>query len=205
MKSIDYDEVEKKLKPYRESSLEYLKRAIFDEPDIPFDLSLQNDRFCSDSRCTGCGACEAICPLKAISMARDPEGFSVPEVDESKCVHCGKCHTVCQVFVKKESSEDIHCFAVKNSDQIRRVSSSGGVFRALAEKTFSENGIVCAAGMDESYHVYHMFAADMEELQPMCGTYYVQSDLKDSFFKIREYLNAGKKVLLSERHVRLRV
>ncbi len=192
---INYDEVDKRLAKYLKDSREYLRRAIFDEPDIPFDTSIQNEMFCQDSRCTGCGACAWACPCKAIVMESDEEGFKKPVLDAAKCVRCHKCYTVCQVYVKKESVENQQYYAVKNTDEIRRVSSSGGVFRALAEQVFSENGLVCAAGMDREFRVYHKFAKKMEELQPMCGTYYVQSDLRDVYKKVEEHLKAKRKVL----------
>lgn len=192
---INYDEVDKRLAKYLKDSREYLRRAIFDEPDIPFDTSMQNDIFCQDSRCTGCGACALVCPCQAIVMESDEEGFKRPVLDAAKCVRCHRCHTVCQVYVKKESVENQRYYAVKNTDEIRRVSSSGGVFRALAEQVFSENGVVCAAGMDKEFHVYHMVAKNMEELQYMCGTYYVQSDLRDVYKKVEEHLKAKRKVL----------
>ena len=193
--AINYDQVDRQLEKYLNDSREYLRRAIFDEPDIPFDTSMQNDMFCQDSRCTGCGACAAACPCKAIIMENDDEGFKKPVLDESKCVHCHKCHAVCQVYAKKKSVEYQQYYAVKNTDEIRRISSSGGVFRALAEKTFSEGGVVCAAGMDDGFHVYHMVATNMEEIKPMCGTYYVQSDLRDTYKKVEEYLKEKRKVL----------
>lgn len=34
--------------------------------------------------CTGCRACEQICPVKAISMKEDDEGFITPKVDEER-------------------------------------------------------------------------------------------------------------------------
>lgn len=192
---IDYDEVDRRLKLYQNESREYLRRALYDEHDIAADIPLKNDMFCQDSRCTGCGACAVICPCQAISMETNAEGFRVPSLDESKCVHCHKCHVVCQVYAKKDKVVNQQYYAVKNRDEIRRNSSSGGMFRALAERILAEKGIVCAAGMDKDFHVYHMFAYKIEELQPMCGTYYVQSDLRDAYKKVETYLKDRKKVL----------
>lgn len=45
--------------------------------------------------CCGCTACYAICPVKAISMKPDEEGFLYPAIDEALCVRCGQCLTVC--------------------------------------------------------------------------------------------------------------
>lgn len=45
--------------------------------------------------CCGCTACYAICPISAISMAEDEEGFEYPKVDETKCTGCHICLTVC--------------------------------------------------------------------------------------------------------------
>lgn len=53
--------------------------------------------------CCGCSACYAICPLKAIIMEPDEEGFLYPVVDASKCVCCYKCLSVC---VFKENQKE---------------------------------------------------------------------------------------------------
>lgn len=45
--------------------------------------------------CCGCTACYAICPISAISMIEDEEGFEYPKVDETKCVGCYLCVKVC--------------------------------------------------------------------------------------------------------------
>ena len=47
------------------------------------------------SRCCGCGACAAICPHDAISMAPDAEGFLYPRIDPARCVDCGLCERRC--------------------------------------------------------------------------------------------------------------
>lgn len=46
-------------------------------------------------QCCGCSACYAICPVKAIHMEPDEEGFLYPSINEGKCVRCYKCLEVC--------------------------------------------------------------------------------------------------------------
>ena len=36
--------------------------------------------------CTGCGACNNICPVDAISMSEDRLGFYIPCINSSKCI-----------------------------------------------------------------------------------------------------------------------
>lgn len=45
--------------------------------------------------CCGCTACYAICPVRAISMKPDIEGFLFPKIDEDACIRCGRCLSVC--------------------------------------------------------------------------------------------------------------
>lgn len=45
--------------------------------------------------CCGCTACFAICPVDAILMRPDEEGFLYPVVDAMKCVRCYRCVSVC--------------------------------------------------------------------------------------------------------------
>ncbi|MBQ6476084.1 MAG: 4Fe-4S binding protein [Clostridia bacterium] len=45
----------------------------------------------SDS-CVACGACEAECPVGAISMGEEHY-----EIDQDACLNCGACQAVCPV------------------------------------------------------------------------------------------------------------
>lgn len=45
--------------------------------------------------CCGCAACYSICPMEAISMVEDEEGFEYPQIDSEKCSRCYKCLYVC--------------------------------------------------------------------------------------------------------------
>lgn len=45
--------------------------------------------------CCGCTACYAICPVNAIEMKMDEEGFLYPMINKEKCICCYKCISVC--------------------------------------------------------------------------------------------------------------
>ncbi len=45
--------------------------------------------------CCGCSACYAVCPVLAISMIPDEEGFLYPTIDINKCIRCYRCLLVC--------------------------------------------------------------------------------------------------------------
>lgn len=53
--------------------------------------------------CCGCSACYAICPVNAIVMQPDEEGFLYPSVQKDKCIRCYKCLSVCAF--KKDQKE----------------------------------------------------------------------------------------------------
>ena len=45
--------------------------------------------------CCGCSACYAICPVRAITMVADSEGFLYPRINKELCIRCYRCVTVC--------------------------------------------------------------------------------------------------------------
>lgn len=53
--------------------------------------------------CCGCTACYAICPMDAISMVEDEEGFLYPSVDAEKCIQCYQCIKACPIKAAKEN------------------------------------------------------------------------------------------------------
>lgn len=54
------------------------------------------------AKCTGCRACEQLCPVKCIEMVEDEEGFIFPKIDEEKCINCGLCKNRCPQLKEKE-------------------------------------------------------------------------------------------------------
>jgi coenzyme F420-reducing hydrogenase beta subunit len=147
--------------------------------------------------CSGCGACLAVCPQKAITMTPDAEGFVFPVIDNNLCVECGLCVRTCAFQnVPVTADEPLATYAAVNKDQTAlHSSSSGGVFAALASLTFEGGGVVfgCAFNSDmEPEHVCIDSPADMKRLQ---GSKYVQSDVKNTYAEAQKYLREGRRVL----------
>ncbi|MGN1369069.1 MAG: Coenzyme F420 hydrogenase/dehydrogenase, beta subunit C-terminal domain [Aristaeellaceae bacterium] len=148
--------------------------------------------------CSGCGACKEACPRKCISMQQCADGFLFPEVNEADCVHCGRCRAVCPYVHPVEKRRVLACFSgASGSDEARRGSSSGGIFCELARQVIAHHGIVAGARFDEHGKCVHSIARSMEELPPLMGSKYVQSECSGVFPEIAAALKNGTEVLFA--------
>lgn len=148
--------------------------------------------------CVGCNACVQRCPVSCISMHRDDQGFMYPKVNLDRCINCSLCEKVCPVLEQGEEREPLKVFAAVNPNQgIRSKSSSGGVFRAIAESVINQGGVVFGARFDSEWNVIHAYTETIEGLAPMMGAKYVQSEIGSSFIDAESFLKAGRKVLFS--------
>lgn len=148
--------------------------------------------------CCGCSACVQKCPKQCISLKEDNEGFLYPVVDKENCIDCGLCEKVCPVLHQGEPRNPLKVYAAKNKDEeIRRQSSSGGIFTLLAEKTILEGGVVFGARFDEHWEVVHDYTETIEGLAAFRGSKYVQSRMEDNYRKVEVFLKQGRKVLFS--------
>lgn len=147
------------------------------------------------AKCVGCTACYSICPVQAISMREESNGFLYPYVEDRQCIHCGKCISVCPLNGDRKNKEEPEVYALINIDLKKRMqSSSGGCAYALVKK-FLEKGSVYAAVYDENWNVVHRKIRNKRQLRCMMGSKYVQSDLGDIFRSIYQEIEQGRKVL----------
>lgn len=146
--------------------------------------------------CCGCGACYNSCPVGAITMVKDDEGFLGPVIDHDKCINCGKCRKACPVLnTKHENRSEPRCYAVMADTEVRKQSSSGGMFTLLANYIWDQGGYVCGAVLTDDISVEHIVTNNPNDLSRLRGSKYVQSNTKNCFSEVKKLLDADKKVL----------
>ncbi len=146
--------------------------------------------------CSGCGACEQACPVNALSMREDEEGFLFPVKDTKVCIDCGLCERICP-FSSPDYSNDVapDIFAAYLKDNAERMrSSSGGLFYLIACDVIDRGGVVVGAMLDSGLQCRHAVAETREELEPLRSSKYVQSATGDIFRRVRDILLRGREV-----------
>lgn len=149
--------------------------------------------------CCGCGGCMNVCPKHCITMKADDEGFLYPDVDRNACIDCGLCKKVCPVLnVGPDISFEQIAYLVQNKNEaVRRESTSGGAFTAIAQYVIEQGGVVFGATYDENFRVHHTFVEDVDELWRFRNSKYVQSDIGETFSQVRKLLKEGRMVCYS--------
>ena len=149
--------------------------------------------------CCGCSACCQACPKHCIKLETDIEGFKYPKVNQQECIGCGLCEKVCPFLNPQEPR--LHpiyiCAAKCNDDELRKKSSSGGIFSLFAEKIIEEGGVVFGACFDKNWNVIHDYTDSHDGIAAFRGSKYVQSDLKDSFQCVKFFLDKNRRVLFT--------
>lgn len=162
-------------------------------------LDVYKNKHVDFRQCTGCEMCVQICPIKAIIMEENEEGFFFPKVDNSKCVQCGQCAKRCPVL-EPISIENLNSTILysgyEKSLEYQEKCSSGGVFGLLADKVLQSGGIVFGAVFDASTKTIKHVSSDEYDLNDILRSKYVQSQIGNVYKKIKEILiTTDRKVL----------
>lgn len=149
-------------------------------------------------KCAGCGACYNVCPVNAITMEENQEGFLYPEINGEKCFECKKCQSVCPVKNTNQNSVPLAIYGCKNSNEnIRINSSSGGVFSLIAEYVENNKGVIYGAAFDKDFSVKHQRGETFEIWNAFSQSKYVQSDIGDVYNLVKKDLDNENMVLFS--------
>lgn len=193
---INYNKVNKNIDKIRQESKKWLLSSITYKAEETKDKFVKIEE---KDLCCGCTACYSVCPKNAIKMVRDNEGFLYPKVDKEKCINCGMCKKVCPILNKAKLNEfKPKAYLFQNSnEEIRRESTSGGIFTAIGEFVIKNNGIVYGAAFDDSFVVNHIGVVNADKLSKFRKSKYVQSNQNNCFKEIKQYLDTGKLVCYS--------
>lgn len=148
-------------------------------------------------KCTGCRACESICPVNAISFYQEEDTFLYPKIDEEKCIKCNKCSKVCMIDKSVNEESYIKAYAGYSTDEnIINFCSSGGFATALSLKYIEDGGIVCGVRYSDDYKSCEYSIAKTEkEVIKFSTSKYFQSEKNKIHREIEKFLQEGKKVL----------
>ena len=154
-----------------------------------------------ESKCTGCGACVNVCPQEAIRLTERHGYFLFPKIDESLCNGCGLCLKKCPVVSANPQSMGsdglfpIIYGAYAKDAEIRARSSSGGMFSILANYVLDNGGVLCGAAFTAGCKLEHVIVERREDIAPLRGSKYLQSDTGLVYKRIKAYLGTGRMAL----------
>lgn len=130
--------------------------------------------------CTGCAGCTVVCPVQAIRLRLNEEGFFVAEVDDLKCINCGRCVKVCV-----RTGDLSGCRAVKDGKlsaarskdpDILKNASSGGVVSELYTTALSQNCSIIGTEYDvNSEKALMRLVHSKNDIFHFAGSKYLQS------------------------------
>lgn len=148
--------------------------------------------------CSGCTACYNACPVSAIKMVTDDEGFSYPQVLKETCINCGKCEKACPIITKPVLGDKYYggFVAQSESDEVLNQSTSGGFIDALCKQVIEKlKGVAVGTVFGEDFLPKTVIAKTNETAKLFRGSKYAQSELGDIFKEVETILKSETYVL----------
>jgi len=148
--------------------------------------------------CTGCSACINICPVGALSLKQDKNGFYKPFLDKDKCVTCGKCEKICPIDNYEScNNNNPPLFVFNNFSKDTIKSATAGGFQILAKHFLSSEGKVVGAAWDDQWRCVQILVDNEKDLEKLYKSKYVQSYMGNIYRQVKTELDNGTKILFS--------
>lgn len=148
-------------------------------------------------KCNGCKGCAEVCPVGAIEYEVDREGFWYPLVDKKKCIDCGLCNKFCPIesVTKYQAIQNVYA-GYSRDTEIRKNSTSGGIYEILARYVLSNGGYLVASQYSDDFKsAFHTVGNTEQDLSKFIGSKYFQSDTKKIYIKTKDLLEQDNLVL----------
>ncbi|MDK0747990.1 Coenzyme F420 hydrogenase/dehydrogenase, beta subunit C-terminal domain [Clostridium perfringens] len=157
---------------------------------------LKNVLSIDNSRCTGCGGCSLICPVSAIKIIRDKDGFFNPNIND-KCIGCGLCIKVCyKAFEEKDGFNILDSkkyLSYSLDEEVRYRASSGGIGEELYKFSLKNEYEICGVIYDYEKNIAkHIVTNKLEDIEKIIGSKYIPSYTEDAF----KSLDVNKKYMI---------
>ena len=192
--SRDDDAIDAFFSRERDKAVSYIKQVLSGHKHkaIP-NYFVSGDPF----TCYGCSACKDLCPVQAIEMEQDDEGFFRPKIDQDRCIHCGLCERSC-IWGKGgnapgEERKGYYAYARDRKTHIE--SSSGGIATVLGEHIVRQGGYVTGVRWSNTAEAEYDITDSAEGIEEFKYSKYIEPMHGDIYQKTRIALETGKPVL----------
>lgn len=155
-------------------------------------------KFDFNEYCSGCSACYSICPMGAISMIANDEGFVVPHVDKDKCTDCKLCEKVCVHLGENTDGAVFGSWMYASKDEnAKEKSASGAAWYEIGKHALNEGNNIVGCVWNDSLIAKHEVGYSLNTLISTQGSKYVQSEMGDVLKNICQLLEDGNKIVFS--------
>lgn len=148
-----------------------------------------------NNNCSGCRACENICPKKSIVLLEKKNRFI--QLRDDNCINCGLCDKVCPHLGNQEILKKpiLGKNAWAKQGSIYRNASSGGV-ASIIYQYCSNNDIDCiGVNFTDDFELHYMWINNQKKREMAIGSKYVYSNMNNIYVQIAKKLREHRPVV----------